>query len=515
MNNDLMQFADEPDSSNTGFDTQKYWKILIVDDEPDIHQVTKLVLADTLFLGRKLAFYDCYSASEAELFLQKHDDIAIIFLDVVMEENDSGLKLVDYIRNTINNSMIRIVLRTGQPGEAPEEKVIVKYDINDYKAKTELTTERLFTTVYSSLRSYRDLITIDRSRRGLEKIIDASSNIFEIQSLKQFVHGILMQILSILHIENDAVYLKTSGLTATNQHGDVIILATAGKYSELQIEKKSIEAINDENARLLIIETLETKQTIKRGSRYAGYFRSNNGSENIIYLEHFEEISSWELDLLEIFCSNIAIAFDNIYLTQELEESQKEMMFIMGEIAESRSQETHWHVKRVGEYCKLIALLSGMEEEEAETLKVASSMHDIGKIAIPDNILLKPARFEEHEFEVMKNHADLGSNILKISSRSLLQRAAIIAQQHHERYDGKGYPEKLKGDEIHQDARITAVADVFDALSTDRIYRKAWPMDMVIEKMRKERGRHFDPVFIDILLNNIDQFLSIRKELDK
>ncbi|MBN2433724.1 MAG: DUF3369 domain-containing protein [Spirochaetes bacterium] len=513
--NELMKFADDSENITDSNLSQKFWKILIVDDEPDIHTVTKLVLADSVFLGRKLEFYDCFSAKEAREFLSSNDDIAVMLLDVVMEQDDSGLKLVDYVRNVLNNRTIRIVLRTGQPGQAPEEKVIVEYDINDYKAKTELTTERLYTTLYSSLRSYRDIITIDKSRRGLEKIISASSSIFEIQSLKQFVHGILMQVMSILHIDNDAVYLKTSGLTASNMDGDIIILATAGKYAEQQIEKQNIDAIDDKNVRLMILEALQKKQTINRGNCYTGYFRSNNGSENIIYLEHAEDINPWELDLLEIFCANIAVAFDNIYLTKEIEDSQKEMMFILGEIAESRSKETHYHVKRVGEYCKLIAILSGMDEEEAETLRVASSMHDIGKLAIPDNILLKPARFDDEEFEIMKKHSGLGSDILKFSKRSLLQKASLIAQQHHERYDGKGYPDKLKGDQIHPYARITAIADVFDALSTDRVYRKAWPMEKVIRKMEDEKGRHFDPVYVDILLENLDKFLDIRKKLDK
>jgi len=199
-----------------------------------------------------------------------------------------------------------------------------------------------------------------------------------------------------------------------------------------------------------------------------------------------------------------------IELHQELEETQREVIYRMGEIGESRSKETGHHVKRVAEYSKLLAIKSGISMEEAVLLSNASPMHDIGKVGIPDTILLKPGKLSEEEFDVIKTHSEVGYNILKGSERPLLKTAGIVAHQHHERFDGKGYPQGLSGEDIHIYARITAIADVFDALGSDRCYKKAWPLDKTLAFFKEERGGQFDPVLVDLFLDNIDEFLQIR-----
>ncbi len=195
---------------------------------------------------------------------------------------------------------------------------------------------------------------------------------------------------------------------------------------------------------------------------------------------------------------------------QEIESTQKEIVYKMGEIGESRSRETGNHVKRVAEYSKLLALLSGLSREDAEILFTASPMHDIGKVAIPDNILNKPGKLTFEEFEVMKTHAQIGYEVLKGSSRTVLKAAAIVAHEHHEKWDGSGYPRGLKGDDIHIFGRITAVADVFDALGHDRVYKKAWELNRIYQLFEDERGKHFDPSLIDLVLNNKEKFEQIK-----
>jgi response regulator RpfG family c-di-GMP phosphodiesterase len=199
-------------------------------------------------------------------------------------------------------------------------------------------------------------------------------------------------------------------------------------------------------------------------------------------------------------------------LNKEIEDTQKEIIFTMGAIGESRSKETGNHVKRVAEYSKLLALHYGLPDHEAEMLKQASPMHDIGKVAIPDAILNKPARFTPEEFEKMKEHAQLGFDMLKHSERSLLKMAAIVAYEHHEKYNGSGYPRGLKGEDIHIYGRITALADVFDALGSDRVYKKAWDDEKIFNLFIEERGEHFDPNLIDIFLEHKESFLKIRDE---
>ena len=198
-------------------------------------------------------------------------------------------------------------------------------------------------------------------------------------------------------------------------------------------------------------------------------------------------------------------------LNEEIENTQKEVVFTMGAIGESRSKETGNHVKRVAEYSKLLALYYGLDEKEAELLKQASPMHDIGKVAIPDAILNKPGRFDENEREIMNTHAALGYEMLKHSNRPLLKMAAIVANEHHEKWDGTGYPKGLSGENIHIYGRITALADVFDALGSDRVYKKAWDDEKIFNLFKEERAKHFDPKLVDIFFEHLDEFLKIRE----
>ncbi len=198
------------------------------------------------------------------------------------------------------------------------------------------------------------------------------------------------------------------------------------------------------------------------------------------------------------------------HLLNEIEDTQKEIVYTLGTIGESRSRETGNHVRRVAEYSKLLALYAGISEDDAEMLRIASPMHDIGKVATPDCILNKPGKLNLEEFEVMKEHASRGYDILKYSSRPILKTAAIVANEHHEKYDGTGYPNALQGEEIHIFGRITAVADVFDALGSDRIYKKAWPDEEIFAFFHKENAKHFDPKLVEIFFEHLEEFLAIR-----
>ena len=199
-------------------------------------------------------------------------------------------------------------------------------------------------------------------------------------------------------------------------------------------------------------------------------------------------------------------------LNKEIEDTQREVIFTMGAIGESRSKETGNHVKRVAQYSKTLALLYGLDEQEANLIKEASPMHDIGKVAIPDHILNKPGKLTKEEFAIMKTHAQIGYDMLKHSNRPILKTAAIIAHQHHEKYNGTGYPRGLRGDEIHIYGAITAIVDVFDALGSDRVYKKAWPLPKILKLFEEEKGKHFHPHLTQIFLDNIDKFIKIKDQ---
>jgi response regulator RpfG family c-di-GMP phosphodiesterase len=199
-------------------------------------------------------------------------------------------------------------------------------------------------------------------------------------------------------------------------------------------------------------------------------------------------------------------------LNDEIEDTQREIIYAMGEIGETRSKETGNHVKRVALYSKKLALMYGLSYEEANILHMASPMHDIGKVGIPDAILNAPRKLDVEEFKVMQTHAELGYHMLKHSNKEILQAAAIVANEHHEKWDGSGYPNALKGENIHIYGRITALADVFDALASERVYKKAWELEKILELFKQESGKHFEPKLVTLFMDNLDEFLEIKEK---
>lgn len=507
-NSDDILFKDEEPGSPAARAENFAWKILIVDDEADVHSVTTYMLAGQTFRGRPFDFLHAMSAEEARTLLAGHRDIAIILLDVVMEADDSGLKLVRYIRQTLQNLAVRIILRTGQPGKAPAVQVILDYDIDDYKEKTELTLEKMLVTIISALRCYSFITTIEENRQGLKRIIEASSDIFERQSLQKLGSGVLTQLTSILQLRKDAVYTHASGLAASGSKGRSMVLAATGDFCEF-IEKP-IDEIDEEAVHLALGQAKKEPHGFycERG-QCAWYFRSKTGSENYLYFEISKELSENDQDLLELFFTNVSLAFDNLFLNKGIEDTQKEVIFHIAETMECRSAETGSHVRRVAEFARLLALHYGLGEEEAERLKLASTVHDLGKVGIPDAVLNKPGPLSPEEFEVIKSHVRRGYEMLAHSSSPIIQAAAQIILTHHERWDGQGYPQGLSGEEIPVPGRIVAVADVFDALSSKRIYHQPWSWEEIFAYFLEQSGRHFDPCLVDILLTHRESFLAI------
>ncbi|MDP3670975.1 MAG: HD domain-containing phosphohydrolase [Telluria sp.] len=484
------------------------WKVLLVDDEPDIHDITKLTLNRFRLDGRALSFLHAYSASEAKEVMARETDIALVFLDVVMEREDSGLEVARWMREDLGNQFTRIVLRTGQPGQAPEERVIVNFDINDYKEKTELDRTKLFTTTFAALRAYRDIMKVEEARlvqlnyrEGLERVIAASAHIFRQRNLKDFASGLLQQVVALLCLEQ-SILLRLRAASMIAGETEYEVLAQIGDIGDTLLGPELLAQLDD--ARKNRISRLH-------GDTYVGYFPNNSGKASLLVLKGVEDISEIDAKLLELFCSGVAIAFDNILLNQEITDTQAELILRLGDVVESRSNEAGNHVRRMAEVCKLLAQASGMPDDETTVLRHAAPMHDIGKVATPDAVLLKPGKLDAAEWEIMKQHPAVGLSILNGSTRPILKAAAVIAHQHHEKFDGSGYPQGLKGHQIHLYARIVAVADVFDALMHKRCYKEAWPVERTLAHLRELAGHHLDPVFVELLINNIDAALEVNR----
>jgi len=204
--------------------------------------------------------------------------------------------------------------------------------------------------------------------------------------------------------------------------------------------------------------------------------------------------------------------FEQERILTELEQNQKDMIYVLTELVESVSDETGKHIRRVAEYSRLLAHYhKAISESDAQLIYHASPMHDIGKMSIPEKILHKKGALSQEEFEIIKTHTTTAHEYLKIASRSIMKAADIIAYQHHEKWDGTGYPQGLKGEEIHPFGRIVALADVFDALTHKRVYKDAWSIEDAVAYIIEHKGIQFDPYLVEIFEENIDEFISISK----
>ncbi len=482
------------------------WKILIIDDEPDVHTVTELALKRFEFDGRGVEFLHAYSAAEAKEILIKEDDLAIIFLDVVMESDQAGLQLVSYIRQEVGNSAVRIVLRTGQPGQAPEQTVIREYDINDYRNKAELTANKLLTLTFSSLRSYRDICTLERSKSGLEKLIHASRGISSRQALNSFVEITMRQMVTLLNLDETALF---SCETTAFKLQDTVLEMFATEENFLTTAQVQLADLPDEACEVLE-DAIAAKGNVNRDNRMVMYC-SNKSLILLFYVKVEVALSDLDVHLFNIFTENLIVILENIRLNELINESQKEMIYRLGEVVESRSNETGNHVKRVSLYSELLAQLVGLTEDECTLIKYASPLHDIGKIGVPDAILNRPGPLTPDEWEMMQTHAQKGFDILNGSGLMLMDIGATVALTHHEKWDGSGYPAGDSQDSIHIFGRITALADVFDALASERCYKKAWPLEDVLNYIEEQSGTHFDPRLVRLLMDNLELFLAIKR----
>lgn len=484
--------------------TQKPWKILIADDEKDIHTLSRIVLSSLEFEGRKLEILEAYNGTETKKQLLENPDCALVILDVVMDSDDEGLSIIKWIRDVIQNQTIRILLRTGQPGDVPERELIINYDIDGYKEKTELTDQKLFSSVYTALRSFKDLKALEDNKIELENIIHSSTKIFSSKNLKEFIFN--------------SVFYLTPILTKTSfEDIDILVLEVnnenykpvwgSGNFAPYELIPDSL-SIKDWD---ILEKSTSSGRYIKSDNRCAITVKATYGRVYVIYLKQDSIFHKPKYNLLEIYLRNIEVGLEKILLSKEIEETQKEIIYTLGDVVESRSLETGSHVKRVGEMSYFLARLVGCTEEDSQLIKTASPMHDIGKISIPESILHKGERLSPSEMDIVKSHTTKGYEILKGSKRKIIKTAAIIALQHHERWDGNGYPMGLKDDHIHLFARITTVVDVFDALYHDRVYKKAWNVSDIIDFFNLERAKIFDPNITDIFLEHINDFTLICK----
>ncbi|MCV2352438.1 EAL domain-containing protein [Paucibacter sp. Y2R2-4] len=310
---DLLEFLDGPEHGDADGDHQiRPWRILIVDDDSDVHKATELAMQGLQVEGLPLSFLHATSAAEARQVLATEPDLAVVLLDVVMESEDAGLQLVRFIRTDLQLGAVRIVLRTGQPGYAPEIETVQAYDINDYKTKSELTRTRLYTVLTAAIRSYKQICALEANRRGLELIVEASTELSGMRGLHRFAEGVVTQLCAMLGI------LPEGLVCAQVEHdadAEVRIVAAAGQYSGLI--NSPLSAVQIKSVR----ERLQRCLTLKENLYDDGtclYFGLSNGRPMAALVDVGRTLSSMDQQLLRAFCSNISVGFENVVLYSKL-----------------------------------------------------------------------------------------------------------------------------------------------------------------------------------------------------
>jgi len=451
--------------------------ILIVDDNPKNIQVAANVLKSTDLFN----IFFATSGETAILQLQKKE-FCLVLLDINMPELN-GYQTADIIRQNYKTKHIPIIFLSADANQESINKGF-EHGGQDYITKP-----------------FQQHELIHRVRTHVELFL-----------AKQELQSEVDESLVLLEQYKEAIDIS-SLVSKTDTDGNITYANEPFcKVSQYSLE----ELLGNPHAIIRHPDTSDAFyknmwNTITQKKIWKGIIknRAKDGSSYFVdatiipILNHYNEIIEY-----------ISVRTDitkQIQAKEQIISVQKEIIYTLGEMGEMRSKETGDHVNRVALYSALLAKYYGLDDEEVEMLKMASPMHDIGKVAISDAILLKPEKLTDDEFIRMKEHASIGYEIFKKSSHRLLQMAAIISHEHHEKWDGTGYPRGLSGTEISVCGRITAVADVFDALSNDRVYKQAWPLDEVIEFMKDESGKSFEPKLIDILLDHIDEILLIKQ----
>lgn len=481
---------------------RKAWKILVVDPDPTLARTSRSVLAGFRHNGLATVVIAAANAAEARDVLDDHSDIAVVLLEPDLGPPKAGIELINHIRRDLNNLRTRLVICTANPDLLPERSTIDAYEISDYRLKDGLTDEALRTRIIASLRTYAGIQAQSAGRMSLARMMVSTVGLLELKRPDVLFANLIPRVAGLLDLGRD-------GLLCTQEGTDqpLRVRAATGCYSDLA--GRDLGGDLGEEALAAFGRLRDGAETILEPDYCAIRLRPASGRlYALIYVagvgRHGCTSQDWQL--LELFRSHASIAFENALLVDELTRSQTAIVEALGTLAEMKDDGQPGDLRRVQRLVDGIArelqrrddFPDELTDDFVAKIGLASTLHDVGMISVSDETLNVPGDLGDVDRAHIRHHTEIGHRLLagassSLRGRSLMALAAEIARHHHERFDGSGYPDGLKGEAIPLSARITAVADVFLALVSDRHHRPAWEVDAAIDWVRARAGCDFDP----------------------
>lgn len=487
------------------------WKVLIADDDRDVHEATRMALRGIRFCERTLDYVDAYSGAETLAALQENPDIAIVFLDVIMETEDAGLAVVRRIREA-GFKLVRIIIRTGFPGQAPERQVIVDYDIHDYKEKTGLSVQKLFTSVISALRAYDDLKSLERHRRGLMSVLESVSW-FDFNAVQRYVSGMLAEFSDLARLQSQHLVILCRPTAQSAEMPTVI--ASLGEWQG-EREPDCIDDLPPATS-ALIGESFSTLQALSGAAGVTRFFR-NHGIDLVVCASGDEAFAGADDVFLEVFLSKVCQAISNQQTFSEMVSVRDALLHAMAVRADRWKAGAAVELERLSSLVSALALQLNsalsfpgeIDEAFVRDIGVAVRLHDLGNESLPESLLRKLGSFDADERRLMQSHVEAGMAaldqlLLGTCHSNVFDLARSITASHHEHLDGSGYPHALRGATIPLAARIVAVADAFVAMTSLRPHRPALMPSAVCAEIEAAAGTLYDPRIVEALLDVVDR----------
>lgn len=509
------------------------WRVLIVDDDAEVHAMTRLVMRKFTFQGRPLELLSAYSGQAALELLRDQPDIALILLDVVMETEDAGLRLVARIREELGNHAVRIVLRTGQPGQMPEHDIIHSYDINDYKAKTELTAQKLATSVVAALRSYAQISDIDRLRDGVARVAVLGRDLDPSLGVETLVATVLTRLAELLRLPATGFLAAVPEAATPGQPARIRatlgpvpwavgqdlppalsdgLMRGASAVPPAAVPPTAIPpaAIPVDGWLLIALPPLPINTALGDPVGLPACLLG-------VALPHPLDASGQRLAW--VAANRLVDVWETLAAMERLRATRRATALLLAAGRPQPDGAGTWRQPDGGRGARLSRLAVGLAQrlrhdpsyapalggDALEYIAMGAMLYDVGMMGVPGDLPAKPGSLTQDERDMVRRHAAQGAGLMRAAAAQVggdayMDFCAMLAQTHHERWDGAGYPDGLAGDAIPLAARLIAVADTYDALTHPRIPRPALTHEAACRELAAAAGSQLDPALVAAFL---------------